>query len=704
MRQAAHRLPFNLTTKWAEHCLTIRQKGGDPNLNHLCKWLQLRVMALKEAFLSGRQKPRHEEKPKPNVNPKDTKHTMLGLTKTEDKLPEKPVCPLCKGNHVFWKCAKYRRMQPEKKYDYVKSQKICFNCFSTEHMSSKCESAGRCQECETKHHPSLHKYFTKLKASATKDDAKDEEIKSTTDPDAKTVGLLRSSPKRVYLQIVQVRLHAWDGTFYDTYAVLDTCSESTMMRYDVAERLGLEKKTSKVNIATVKDDAEQMTMDVVNLKVSSRDGSYETEVNNVYLCPAGRFNMPSRPQLSEEESDAYTHLDGVPTEAVAAEEVSILIGADVPEAVLVKNWRRGNVGQPLAVETVFGWTLFGPSFGKCSTVRCSLQMTSTPIASALPSFWSDDERPPTRFVNLTMTAADEFLHQSVEKFWEQEHCGILPVRDLAMSIQDTEAEHTLDANTKLVDGHYEMPMLWDKTKVSLPNNYPVALKRYNFLERRLMANPEMAEKFKAVIDGYLAANPPFARKLTPEEAAVTSPRTWYLPMHPVTNPNKPGKVRVVNDAAATFEGTSLNSALITGPDLLNSLVGALLRLRIGRIAIAADVESMFHQVRVSNEDSDSLRFLWKNDLRKPGSPDVYKMLVHVFGAEDSPTCANYAIKRTARDNWSSFDGLTIETALKAFYVDDLLKSVSTVDNCNQGFQRVDRVAQAGGNEAHQISQ
>ena len=34
----------------------------------------------------------------------------------------------------------------------------------------------------------------------------------------------------------------------------------------------------------------------------------------------------------------------------------------------------------------------------------------------------------------------------------------------------------------------------------------------------------------------------YTRKLTPEEAAVTDPRTWYLPHFPVLNPNNPGKV------------------------------------------------------------------------------------------------------------------------------------------------------------------
>ena len=343
LRQAAHRLPFNLTTKWAEYCLTIRRRGEDPNLKHLCEWLQLRVMALKEAFLSGRQKSRTEDKPKSSDNTKDTKHTMLGMTKPAEnqaeskhvdhskdaKLgktkpadpPGKLACPLCKGNHRFWKCLKYKRLEPDKKFEYVKSRKICFNCFGTDHMSSKCESDGRCQECETKHHPSLHKYFTensKLMSSklSTSGGLKEEEKVA----DSKTVGLLRASPKKVYLQIVQVRLHAENGKYFDTYAVLDTCSESTMMRNDVASRLGLKRKAAKVNIATVKDAAEQISTEVVTLRVSSRDGSYEAEVENVYLCPAGRFNMPSRPQLADDENEAHNHLDGVPMETVATKD------------------------------------------------------------------------------------------------------------------------------------------------------------------------------------------------------------------------------------------------------------------------------------------------------------------------------------------------------------------------------------------------
>ena len=77
-----------------------------------------------------------------------------------------------------------------------------------------------------------------------------------------------------------------------------------------------------------------------------------------------------------------------------------------------------------------------------------------------------------------------------------------------------------------------------------------------------------------------------------------------------TNPHKPDKVRAVFDCAAKYKGTSLNDNLIRGPDLMNSLIGVLMRFRKERVALVANVEAMFHQVFVKPSHLDSLRFLW----------------------------------------------------------------------------------------------
>ena len=87
-------------------------------------------------------------------------------------------------------------------------------------------------------------------------------------------------------------------------------------------------------------------------------------------------------------------------------------------------------------------------------------------------------------------------------------------------------------------------------------------------------------------------------------------RFWHLPHHPVFNPKKPDKTRVVFDRAATYQGVSLNSQILQGPDLANNLIGVLTRFRQEPIALIADIEAMFHQVLVHPNDLDALRFLW----------------------------------------------------------------------------------------------
>ena len=128
------------------------------------------------------------------------------------------------------------------------------------------------------------------------------------------------------------------------------------------------------------------------------------------------------------------------------------------------------------------------------------------------------------------------------------------------------------------------------------------------LKRRFLSNPHLKAKYIDVINGYLEKG--YARKLTCRELSVNVPTKWYLPHHPVTNPNKPNKVTVVFDCAARCSNVSLNNNLMRGPDLMNSLIGVLMRFRKNRIALLGDIEAMFYQVFVKPEHANALRFLW----------------------------------------------------------------------------------------------
>ena len=190
-------------------------------------------------------------------------------------------------------------------------------------------------------------------------------------------------------------------------------------------------------------------------------------------------------------------------------------------------------------------------------------------------------------------------------------------------------------------------------------------------------------------------NKDYARKVDPEEQRP-SVTPWYLPHHPVSHPHKPDKVRVVFDCSAKHEHTSLNDKLLRGPDMTNSLVGVLTRFREERIAMTSDIEAMFHQVRVRPSDCSALRFLWwpNGELDKP--IEEYEMRVHLFGGTSSPSCANFALQRTAEDNKADFDPETVETVKKNFYVDDCLKSVKSDDQAVRMASQLRQLLAKGG--------
>ena len=104
------------------------------------------------------------------------------------------------------------------------------------------------------------------------------------------------------------------------------------------------------------------------------------------------------------------------------------------------------------------------------------------------------------------------------------------------------------------------------------------------------------------------------------------------------HPKKPNKVSVVFDASAEYKNDSLNNHLHKGPDLINNLISILIQFRLGKYAVTADTEQMFHQIKVKKSDRDALRFLWR--FLKTEKLQEYAMTVHQYGKNDSPCCSN----------------------------------------------------------------
>ena len=86
----------------------------------------------------------------------------------------------------------------------------------------------------------------------------------------------------------------------------------------------------------------------------------------------------------------------------------------------------------------------------------------------------------------------------------------------------------IEDTTRLVNGRYEVGMLWRKDERWFPNNLVMARQRLQSLRRRLMksGNEEMAIKDREVMDSYISSG--FSRKWSEKELAKESSTHWYL--------------------------------------------------------------------------------------------------------------------------------------------------------------------------------
>ena len=188
----------------------------------------------------------------------------------------------------------------------------------------------------------------------------------------------------------------------------------------------------------------------------------------------------------------------------------------------------------------------------------------------------------------------------------------------------------------------------------------------------------------------------YAERVCKKDLLRSDGAVWYLPHHPVFSPQKPEKTRIVYDCAAKYQGTSLNDNIHQGPDLTNKLIGVLLKFRQEPVALMAGIQEMFHQVHVTTEDRDVLRFLWWDQDDSSKEPLVYRMTVHLFGGVWSPSCSSYALRRTAHDHQQDYSVDVINTIQNNFYVDDCLKSVASDDRAVQLVQELCELLAKGG--------
>ena len=572
-------------------------------------------------------------------------------------------CVVCGEAHKLFACQQFKSGSVEDRIAIARTNKLCFNCLEPGHHARQCHLTRTCSVagCGKRHTKFLHPVqpeLPSLQGEPTSESLVEHgHVNHLSTSVSVGIGAgIVALPVVPVIIINPITCHS-----ESTYALLDSGSTHTFIDRSLSRDLGLQEQSQSLTLSTLNGISELSTT-TVSLEIA--DTERQTTIEMPMVLTKERLPIDIKCLANADDIGHWTHLTEIPLPRLSdSSEIRLLIGQDCPEALLPLEIRRGSFGAPYATRTVLGWTVNGPINRYCNRLKAA-----------------------SNFIQ-----SDVDLEHQVERFWKLDAL-VGPANDeVGLSVNDKRALSVWQETIRHHEGHYELAIPCKQRPVDLPVNIDIAKQRLSCLRMRFMGQPELHAVYR---DGMESLLRDYAEEVPADE--IDSRPAWYLPHHPVRNPNKPEKTRIVFDCSAKFCGKSLNDVVLQGPDLTNKLVSVLLRFRQEPVAVMADVESMFHQVRVTPCDRDLLRFLWLKGGDINDDVGIYRMKVHLFGGIWSPSCCSFALRRTAEDNKSDFDAETVSTVLNNFYVDDCLKSVETVEKAVVIVQQLCELLSRGG--------
>lgn len=657
--QLIEKLPGHLRLRWAEYCDGI----DSVNLNTFREWL-IEVSRYASRVVEGQsitlQQQHRSKAPAPISNKQrrsngkhmlathDNRNTTASTSTPTAESNSMKLCKVCeKDAHTVEQCTSFKNMSTSERWKVVMSKGICGRCLGY-HKFFKCpEKTKSCLEdgCQRNHHKMLHK----LNSTATN-------VHVSTNMQHHQMS------QKVYFRIIPVTLH--NGTkSIPTYAFLDEGSSVTLIDAKFANDLKLTGPSRELCLTWTKDvQRVEENSRCVSVKISGK-GTRKFQMNDIYTVT--NLKLPTQTISIAVSENENSHLLGIPIPINESCRPMILIGQNHYQLAIPLEIRQGKWPEPVAARTRLGWSLYGKSADmneenfSVNLHECGCKDTSNELNDLVKGFSSLD----------TFGTRNETVPESEEN-------------KRAMSILE---------KVQFDGVSYTTGLLWRKDEMVLPESRKMAKRRLECFERKLMKDDNLRQRIDVKFNEYLTKG--YARKLSPDEIKPAM-NTWYLPVFCVTNPNKPEKVRLVWDAAATSNGMCLNDALMKGPDQLMMLPHVLYKFREGQIGVSADVAEMFHQIKVKNSDQEAQRFLWRN-CNTNIEPQEYIMQVQTFGANCSPSVSQY-VKNLNSDRFIQQYPRASRAVKENFYVDDYLDSFSTIEEAKEISEQVRFINASGG--------
>ncbi len=470
------------------------------------------------------------------------------------------------------------------------------------------------------------------------------------------------------------------GKSSQSVALLDSASDGTYVKQSFADKMGLQGRELGKQEVTAFGQSQSVKFNsrCVRFELILVDGSpMEVEAHTVPILTGPMVIGHSLIEEDKYKLEEILELQGannILTAQPCTVEPDILIGLDY--------YYKFVTGE-IVHELPSGLFLVYTKLGYIVSGRTKLQKQFPPLSCVIHQLNSEQGE----ILEDTTTVPVKKFSETIDlrDFWSLENIGIW---DHPSNSDDEAALQQFTETVGFQNGRFVVTWPWKVPRHVLQDNFPVAIGRFRHLARRLQTNQALFQKYNNIIQEQLAQG------IIEVADNALSDCIHYIPHHPVLTPQKSTtKVRVVYDASSKPNDAmkSLNECLLKGPSLMPDLVGVLIRFRLNKIGMCADIEKAFLQLSLNHVDRDTTRFFWFKHLETgdPNDLQIYRFTRIPFGVISSPFLLNATLQhyltQVQNRQGNKTSQKVAELLASNIYVDNLVTGADTVTEAQQIF-------------------
>ncbi|CAG2256055.1 unnamed protein product [Mytilus edulis] len=337
-------------------------------------------------------------------------------------------------------------------------------------------------------------------------------------------------------RIIPVLVKGRNGNSCKTFALLDDGADKTLCDERLLQKLNIASKPVTFEMSTVSSSGSTIHGQEVDLQVKAIDGNDNVSLKKVWSVK--KLPISARSAAENVDIRKLPYLADIQIPSTDLTEVMLLIGTDSPNAHIPLEVRSGNENQPYAIRSRLGWAIRGP-------------IEDTHASNVINVHFEE--------------ARDVLLQRQLERMWTSDFDDRAREDKNGLSIEDKEAMKMMESSITQEDGHFKLGLPWRDRETTLPNNMVLAHARLQQLKRKLSSNETLHKMYTTTVNDYIEKG--YAKEVTNIESK--SKRVWYLPHHPITNENKPGKVHL--QSMMKMGGFRLTKWLSNRRNVLNAI-------------------------------------------------------------------------------------------------------------------------------------